>query len=146
METTIMISITTLIMPILMIGMGNVFLKNPPKDINEVYGYRTKRSMKNQETWDFAHQYCGKVWRKIGSIMLIISIVIDGIMSIGKEKLMFPQDEILIIILLIQTSILIIAIYPVEKALKKNFDEEGNRINSANKKTEESFLNREQKQ
>lgn len=26
----------------------------PPKSINSLYGYRTKRSMKNQANWDFA--------------------------------------------------------------------------------------------
>ena len=28
--------------------------------INDAFGYRTTRSMKNQETWRFAHQYSGK--------------------------------------------------------------------------------------
>nr|WP_330361204.1 SdpI family protein [Oribacterium parvum] len=28
--------------------------------MNYVYGYRTKRSMMNEETWRFANQYFGK--------------------------------------------------------------------------------------
>ena len=29
----------------------------PPKGINPIYGYRTKRSMKDQESWDFAQEH-----------------------------------------------------------------------------------------
>lgn len=35
---------------------GILFKKNPPKEINLWYGYRTKRSMRNQERWDFAQK------------------------------------------------------------------------------------------
>lgn len=28
------------------------------KTINNVSGYRTKRSMQNQDTWDFSQKYC----------------------------------------------------------------------------------------
>ena len=40
---------------------GLLFRKTP-KEINYVYGYRTKRSMMNEETWRFANQYFGKAW------------------------------------------------------------------------------------
>ena len=43
---------TTLLIPVMMIVFGLIFLKNPPKEINWAYGYRTSMSMKNQETWD----------------------------------------------------------------------------------------------
>ena len=32
------------------------------KDINSLIGYRTIRSMKNQESWDLAQKYCFKKW------------------------------------------------------------------------------------
>ena len=31
------------------------------EDVNFVFGYRTSMSMKNKDTWEFAHKYCGKV-------------------------------------------------------------------------------------
>ncbi|MFR4351708.1 MAG: SdpI family protein [Roseburia sp.] len=43
-----------------MIGFGRYFLENAPKEINSTLGYRTFRSRKNQDTWIFAHNYCGK--------------------------------------------------------------------------------------
>ena len=43
-----------LLLPGVMIGFGREFMKNPPKEINPGYGYRTAMSSKNQDTWDFA--------------------------------------------------------------------------------------------
>ena len=51
-----------LLMPLIMIGLGRYFMKNAPGNINIVFGYRTSMSMKNQEPWKFAHEYCGKLW------------------------------------------------------------------------------------
>jgi hypothetical protein len=36
---------------------GIVFWTYPPKKINEFYGYRTTRSRKSQEAWDFAQKW-----------------------------------------------------------------------------------------
>lgn len=35
----------------MMIGFGLLFQKRPPKNINNLYGYRTRMSMKNEKTW-----------------------------------------------------------------------------------------------
>lgn len=52
--------IMDLLIPFTMIGFGKMFLKKAPDQINYVFGYRTSMSMKNQDTWVFAHHYCGK--------------------------------------------------------------------------------------
>lgn len=41
--------------PLLVIGY--LFMRFPPKKINSFYGYRTPRSMRSQEAWDFANKY-----------------------------------------------------------------------------------------
>ena len=50
------------LLPFTMIGFGRYFMKKAPKEINSVFGYRTSMSMKNKDTWEFSHKYCGKVW------------------------------------------------------------------------------------
>ena len=40
--------------------------KHCPKKINGVVGYRTRMSMINMDTWEFAHEYAGKLWWKAG--------------------------------------------------------------------------------
>lgn len=59
-----------LLLPGLMIGFGKEFIKNPPTEINPGYGYRTAMSSKNQDTWDFAQKYMGKVWHQAGWVLL----------------------------------------------------------------------------
>ena len=52
--------ISSLLIPALMITAGWFMWKRPPKKINSAIGYRTSRSMKNINTWQFAHHYCGQ--------------------------------------------------------------------------------------
>lgn len=127
MEFWIFIVIMNLLIPVMMIGIGNYFSKNAPKQINFVWGYRTTRLMKNQETWQFAHHYIGKLWVKIGWPPLFISIL--------PMFFIIGQNENTIgmlggIISFIQIISLTTPIFFTEKALKINFYKNGNRINS----------------
>lgn len=115
----------TLLVPTIMIIFGSIFSKNAPKNINRIYGYRTPRSMKNQETWEFANKYCGKLWLRIGVIMLIITSVLLLIsMNFGESVVLVCTS----IFVTIQTVTIILSVLPVEMALKKEFDDEGKRI------------------
>ncbi|MBK0369704.1 SdpI family protein [Flavobacterium agrisoli] len=49
--------------------MGYIMYVFPPKKINSLYGYRTKRSMENQEKWDFAQIYSSKEMMKWGFVL-----------------------------------------------------------------------------
>ena len=55
-----------LIIPLSMIFLGKYFSKRAPKEINMLFGYRTTRSTKNQDTWQFAHHFFGRLWYKMG--------------------------------------------------------------------------------
>lgn len=83
------------LIPFIMMLAGRMTWRHMPENINGVIGYRTSRSMKNMDTWKFADAYCGKLWYKTGKILFLPTII------------------------------LIISILPTEKALKKNFTEEG---------------------
>ncbi len=107
-----------------MIIFGKLFIKNPPKEINGVFGYRTKMSMKNKDSWEFAHKYSGKLWVTIGQTILPLSLI-PMLFIIGKGK--DPVGIMGGIVCCIQTVFLVISIIPTEKALKRNFDEDGNR-------------------
>ncbi|MBE6050474.1 MAG: SdpI family protein [Clostridium sp.] len=67
MAVNIWLLICTLIVPITLLIVGSCFVKHIPKNINGIVGYRTSRSMKNKDTWKFAHEYCGKLWVKFGN-------------------------------------------------------------------------------
>lgn len=107
------------IIPVMMIVFGRVMWKHPPKNINGIYGYRTKRSMKNMDTWNFAHEYCGKLWWRAGWIMLIFSVIVPLPFSQSGENAVGVLGMVLC---LAQCAVLILSIIPTENALKRTFD------------------------
>lgn len=112
-----------LMIPAVMIGFGRIFVKHPPKTINSVYGYRTAMSMKNQNTWEFAHKYCGKLWY-IGGLVLLPVTIAGMFLVLGKgEDTVGAVGGILCAVQMIP---LIGSIFPTERALRKRFDKQGN--------------------
>ena len=61
------------ISPLILTLVGVVFWAWPPKKINEIYGYRTTRSMKSQAAWDFAQKYSAKLMTAFGIVLLAVS-------------------------------------------------------------------------
>ena len=113
-----------LLFPDIMIVSGGYFMKKAPKEINYIFGYRTNMSMKNKDTWEFAHKYMGKLWFRLGWLLIPIS-VIPMLFVIGKgENIVGTAGTAVMFIDLI---ILIAPIFPTEKALKNTFDKDGNR-------------------
>ena len=114
--------IMCLLTPATMIGFGKYFMKGGPKQINGVFGYRTPRSMKNKETWRFAHQYSGKIWHRSRLALLPVSIVVM-LFVYGKSVDMTGIAGLIIVI--VQMVVMICAIPFTEAALKRNFDDLG---------------------
>ena len=73
-----------LIIPLSMIFLGKYFSKHAPGQINMLFGYRTARSMKNQDTWQFAHHYFGKLWFKMGLWLLVLTVA-AMLPGLGKD-------------------------------------------------------------
>lgn len=65
---------------------GIILFIFPPKNINPIYGYRTKASKKNISNWNKANKYSSKLLIIFGILLLVLS--------------MFIQQTIIIIILI----------------------------------------------
>lgn len=113
-----------LVIPLTMILFGNLFAKKAPKEINPLFGYRTNRSMKNRDTWEFAHKQIGKIWFLCGMVLLPVS-VIPMCFVVGKE--IGTVSALGLVICMIQTVLIVLTIIPVEIALRRTFDEDGRR-------------------
>ncbi len=113
-----------LLIPCVMIFFGRLFLKKAPQNINYVFGYRTVMSMKNRDTWQFAHRYCGKLWFWLGVVLLPLS-VIPLLFVLGKD--IDTIAKVGTVVMFAQLVPLLGSIIPVEAALKKTFDKNGNR-------------------
>ncbi|HEY8364080.1 MAG TPA: SdpI family protein [Haloplasmataceae bacterium] len=115
----IVLALTSLF-SVVMIVCGLLFIFKPPKKVNYILGYRTTMSMKNQETWDYAHQYSGKVWLITGIITALVAFPL--VIALKTLEIY----EILMIILIVLESIAFLLMIPLtEIALRKRFDKNG---------------------
>ncbi len=113
-----------LMLPLTMLGFGLLFVKKPPGQINAIYGYRTKMSMKNQETWNYAHKVFGRIWYRAGWALLPLTVLLS-LPLLGKS-----EDTIGLAgagIEFFQCIVLVLPIWQTERELKRKFDADGNR-------------------
>ena len=96
---------------VIFIVMGYFMSKNPPKEINGLYGYRTPRSMKNQKIWDYSQVYSAKVMMKYGEYFLLLCLP-GYFMDIAPEI----ATGLGLLILLIGVALMV---FQVEAQLKK---------------------------
>ena len=123
MGTWIMIVITFILIPALMTGAGWMIWKNPPKTINAMYGYRTKMSSLNQNTWRFAQEYAGRLWVRWGIRMIPVSLLLLMFFAAAGEEAAATAGSVLCIV---QIVIMLSSIAVVERMLNKVFDKQGN--------------------
>ena len=118
------IFICDLLIPIMMVFFGITMKRQAPKNINYIFGYRTTRSMQNEDTWQFAHEHCGSLWFKIGLIMLIPTVLVHIPFYNSNENII---GTVAMIVMTIQVIALLVSIIPTELALKRTFNDDGTR-------------------
>ena len=116
--------VSALLIPLLMIVAGFLMEKRPPKKINGFLGYRTIRSMKNMDTWRFAHSYCGKLWWKTGLILLFLALGLQ-LAIIGQAEEVHTITGL--VSMFVSMAALLVSALFTERALKENFTEDGQR-------------------
>lgn len=99
---------------ILLIGI--IFRFFLPKKINMLYGYRTRMSTINQETWTEAQQFSSKRWIIYFAFATVLSAII---------KLLFPLKVSIMLSVAMVISGLILVIIKTELHLRKTFNDEG---------------------
>ena len=109
--------INTLILTVI----GLVFWMYPPKKINEFYGYRTTRSRKSQEAWDFAQRYSAKLLTIFGFAALIVAAAAH----LFRNRLCVNSDYLMLYDVCITLLLPIIVVLPpivlTEFELRKRF-------------------------
>jgi uncharacterized membrane protein len=102
----------------LIFSISIIFYYFPPKKINSIYGYRTHRTIQNNDVWSFANKLFAVILLKYSGISFIAALVLTFI----NEALMNSWFSMAFMIFT-----LLVAIIGTEKELNKNFDDEGNR-------------------
>ena len=113
------------VVPIVFLAFGWLFTHGHyPKHPNGAYGYRTTRSMKNDETWAFAQEYWGRLSWRFGWWFLMLSLLVAVILQTQPVR----QHGIYVgAWISVQAVLTLATIIPVERALKNTFDEFGHR-------------------
>lgn len=125
----LLLFMSCLLIPVLMLVFGLIAWKHPPRTANSLYGYRTSRSMKSQEAWDFAQRYFGRLWFLMSLILLPVSAVITALLAARGEVALTVGSLVLLTVQLIP---LISVVIPTERALRTHFDQDGRPIGSGN--------------
>lgn len=112
----ILIFIVTLLIPTSLLLIW--FVLPRIKDINDLSGYRSKRSKMNQETWDFAQRYAAKLslYTFFPSLILAIATI-----PFYFDKTAEERGWLALIIVLIQMISFVVIIIGSESALNKRF-------------------------
>ena len=90
----------------------------PPKKINNLYGYRTHRTMQNEDVWNFSNSLFTKTLLKYSAISFIAALVLAYLYP-NLMSSWFPMAFLFFTLL--------VCIITTEKALNENFDQEGKR-------------------
>lgn len=113
MEFWVYLLITEL-MPIAIWVFGAICEKNSVK-FNKGLGYRSKLALKNKLTWEYSNKVSSKILGSVGTFLFIMNAII--IISFGLE--------IMIFVILGNVLIVTLALFIIEKSLRKKFDLSG---------------------
>jgi uncharacterized membrane protein len=97
--------------------LGAILAKFPAKKINMYYGYRTPRSMLNQDTWNVANAFSGMLMQRIGAISIFVGVVL----SLTPASLLFVAMANAGLTL--ATAIILVVL--TERKLNNEFDKDG---------------------
>ena len=103
------------ILPIIITIIGHLMNKYPPKKVNWFVGYRTRKSMKDETVWKVANEYCGKLWMRIGLIMLVVALLLRLLVYF---KIIILSETFLTIIVLCEVVPLLLSGVMVENKIK----------------------------
>jgi uncharacterized membrane protein len=104
-----------LVPSLLLMVLAMFYRAYPPKSINFFYGYRTRKSMRNQQTWDFANRIAAKMLFYVGASTLMVATAtyfVDPLWAFGVS----------IFFLLVA---MFAGIFWCERQLALNFDKDG---------------------
>jgi uncharacterized membrane protein len=97
-----------------------IYLKYQPKEVNGIYGYRTKRSMKNQDVWLTANKISAKYMFQAS----VATTIFQGLgIFLGNNEPTYLLYSFAFLIIAIG-----ISIWLTEVMLNQLFDKEGNRL------------------
>lgn len=116
-ETPLSLYLVIIFDGMLFLGLAYYYLKRPPKKINEMYGYRTRKTMANQVIWDAANKRNAEDLVTYSWVLFLTGVFLW----------IFQISYAMIIHLIILLVGLAIAMYSTMRYLNEHFDTNGNK-------------------
>ena len=107
------------LIPALIIVFGLWLMKKPPQNRMGSFGYRTQRSRRSREAWEFANKLIGKYWLIEGLLLLPLSALLLWLLRGSLDEKAYVSA--VSVLLIAQTAFICIPIPLVERALKEKF-------------------------
>lgn len=111
--------IFNLLIPVVILIIGILYIKKPVERISWTRGYRTERSMKNQETWEFAQKHFGNVCYRLGSGFTILTLILMLSFFGQNQKNIGILGNVLGTV---EGFMMFYVLIPTERALRKKYD------------------------
>ena len=102
---------------LLLVILGVIYATYPPKKINYIYGYRTKRTMANQKVWDYANKIGARMITQVGFLTTAIGLIVYWL---------YPGETAILVQAGVMVGGLIFGMVLCENDLNKHFDKQGN--------------------
>ena len=110
-----------LMIPGMLLLFGWIFQKYAPRGINAVYGYRTKRSMRDQRSWDFAQAMFGRLAFRWGLYELpVVLLAMLAVLGRGEDTVGLVGGVLCGALCLP----FFVMIWQIERALRQQFPEQ----------------------
>jgi len=109
----------SLFIPFILFIIGAIFQKYPPKTISRSFGYRTRRSLRSQETWNAAQELFGKYLFLLGLALLI---AVPATLYCFSSA--FDPYILLLIYIIAESLLIALPVLAVERYLKLHFPEQ----------------------
>ena len=122
MKDWLIVVISDLLLPIIMVIAGLILQYRPSKNINCLYGYRTDRSMKSQEAWNFSQVYSGKKITLLGIVSFPVTLIVHLPFYGASEDIL---GMVCIACVILQCTSIAIPIVQTERAIRAKFNPDG---------------------
>lgn len=109
--------VVLIILDILILGLAIIFRVARPKEINSLYGFRTKKSMLNQDTWRVANVY----WTNLNLVGSVFVLLFQGALLLLQK----PWEGIIAGTCVAWVVMLIASMIMTNRVLSSHFDQEG---------------------
>lgn len=111
--------VLAMVTPLSMFILGNIWKRKIPSR-DSFLSYRSELALKNDETWNFAHENISKLWVRVGVITAILSIILLRVFA-------DHYTDFILWLLMGQMVFFCGSVFFVDSLMKAVFDENGTR-------------------